>query len=152
MKKKQKTKSKKKPDLKLIAYYAHSMQKYGSTQEKEELNFISKLLGICTVINPALIEYDGNGMQQYFEIIDACNIVIFSEYKKHIGKGVHSEIEYALSNNKPVFLLRGKILYECKDEMCRIINPDDWRVIYARVILPKEINATKITQNITPLP
>ncbi len=35
MKKKQKTKSKKKPDLKLIAYYAHSMQKYGSVEEKK---------------------------------------------------------------------------------------------------------------------
>lgn len=147
MKKQQSTKSKKKPDLKLIAYYAHSMQKYGSNEEKEELDFISKLPEIYRVINPATINY--SGMEQCFRLIDNCNVVIFSEYKEHIGKGVHSEVKYAFSNNKPVFLLRGNILYECKNEMCRIINPDDWRIMYARVILSKEISAAKITQDFT---
>lgn len=146
MKKKQSTKSEKKPDLRSIAYYAHSIKIYDKPEEKEELDFISKLY---RVINPA-INY--SGMEQCFRLIDNCDVVIFSEYKEHIGRGVHSEVKYALSNNKPVFLLRRKILYECKDGMCRIINPDDWKVMFARVILPKEISAAKITQNITPLP
>lgn len=144
MNKKQKTKSKKNSNFKSVAYYAHSMIKYGSSEEKEELDFISKLPGIYKIINPALIKNRGIGMQQYYRLIDECDVVIFSEYKEHIGAGVYEEVEYAISNNKVVYLLRGKSLYECKDGMCRMVDGGDWFVKYARVIIPKAIGAAKI--------
>ena len=116
-------------------YYAHSMKKYFTEDEKQEEEFIKKTFKDCKVINPNNIRPGVRGlvMQPYLNEIVNCDLVICSEYKKTIGKGVYAEIKHALYLGKKVYVLREKKLLPVKD--LRIKNDDDWAVGFGEIMV-----------------
>ena len=111
-------------------YYAHSLRRYNTEQEQLELKQIAELLPSRKVVNP-------NGMisdisEAYLKIDEASGVVA-SEYKHHIGKGVHDEICYALSKKKFVVVLRYGRLFRVYSEHQIEVLDIDWAVYYAKV-------------------
>jgi len=117
-------------------YYAHSMLIYSSRREKQELKRIRKRFPNHEIINPAEIRIIGNGdeiMQKYIEIVEKVDIVVLSEYRKHIGKGVALELETSIEENIERYLLRGrKFIDKFTSE---IVDPDDWKIKYAKIVV-----------------
>ncbi|HEY5268604.1 MAG TPA: hypothetical protein VII94_05805, partial [Candidatus Saccharimonadales bacterium] len=64
-----------------------------------------------------------------------------SEYLDHIGRGVFAEVDEALRKKKTVFCLRkqkdGYFLFQVSG--VRIVDEDDWKVEYGRIILQEAI-------------
>ena len=116
-----------------MIYYAHSMRKYGTAEEEKELQKIKELFPNHEVINPSNFP-PGKGrkvMKPYFELIDECDFVVFSEFKGFIGRGVYREINYAKKNNKKSILLRnGKAL---EIEGLIINDENDWAINFAKI-------------------
>ena len=118
-------------------YYAHSMYIYNTRREKKELEFLrNEFQSVC---NPNKdITWDNNTkMEPYFEAVKNSDIVVASEYKKHIGKGVFDEIMTAINNNITVLCLRRKLfkyqLYKIAN--VEIVNDQDWKKKYGKIIL-----------------
>lgn len=117
-------------------YYAHSIITYGTKGEKRELQRIRKRFPDHEIVNPAEIKFTGDSteiMQAYIEVVEQADIIVLSEYRKHIGKGVTLELEAAIKENLERYLLRGrKFIAKFASE---IINPEDWKVKYARIVV-----------------
>lgn len=119
-------------------YYAHSIKIYDTPQEKRELEFLSENFD---VFNPNTeIQYNSQTqMTPYFEAVKKSDILITSEYKKHIGKGVFREISLALKNNIPSFVLRefsqGFKILKIKD--VKIRDKTDSKIYYGFIKLKK---------------
>lgn len=116
-------------------YYAHSMITYGTRKERRELNRIRKRFPDHEIINPAEVKFAGNGaemMQVCIEIVKQVDVVVLSEYRKHIGRGVYLELEAAVRGNVERYLLRGRRFMS--RFVSRTDDPDDWKVRYARII------------------
>lgn len=113
----------------LLAYYAHSMKKYNTPEEEVEVGAIIRC-GYYPV-NPKHIIWRGT-MRDYFDCIDLCKVLIATEYKKHVGKGVYDEIWHAIRKEYPVHVLRGGKLYDVKD--CVLVDREDWGVKYGKII------------------
>ena len=116
------------------AYYSHSMRIYNTEREAEELDTIEELYG--DVINPnGDITWRGS-MEPYFKAVRRSCILIFSQYKGYIGRGVFDEIQTALRNNIPVRCLKlwenGSYIMEIHS--IEVNDPGDWAVKYGNVI------------------
>ena len=110
-------------------YYAHSMKIYDTDREKDELKLIKSLYS--NVVNPnGDIKWRGT-MEDYFEAVRESDIVVCSEYKGHVGKGVHDEIKEAQLHDIPVFVIRRGKFYPVKE--ISIDNAGDWGVNYGRI-------------------
>lgn len=117
-----------------VIYYSHSMCKYNTTWEREELKVIKKMFPTASIINPNgyLDKYltPKERMEQSLEIIKTkINGMIFSEFDGHIGKGVFEELKTALEMRIPTALLRNGMLI--KNFKVKINDKDDWRINYA---------------------
>lgn len=60
-------------------------------------------------------------------------MVVCSEYKSHIGKGVYEELMMSLINNIPSYVLRNNKFYEV--EKVIINDSNDWKINYGLVII-----------------
>ncbi len=107
-------------------YYAHSMRIYHTKREEKELCFLSK--SGFNIVNPSEVEF--KNMKDYLDMVSACKMVILSEYKKGIGKGVFMEVAHALYKNIPVFVLCKLlgIFYLKPVKSLKIKDRDNWRV------------------------
>ena len=116
-------------------YYAHSLLIYNTLREKRELKFLKrKYNNIC---NPnGEIKWYGS-IIPYLNKVKESNIVIFSEYKNFIGKGVYLEIKTALENNIQVLCLRKKLLqYKLFTiKKIKLFNQFDWKIEYGIIFL-----------------
>lgn len=116
-------------------YYAHSILIYNTKREKKELKFLRKKFS--SILNPNTdIKWDDTTkMEPYFRAVKNSDIVVVSEHKNHIGKGVYDEIKTALNRNILVICLRRKFfiyrLRKVKD--IELVNEEDWRIYYGKV-------------------
>ena len=117
-----------------VVYYAHSMLKYNTNVEHIEQDYIVKCFPGIQIINPGVFKY--SDMSQYLSEVKKCNIVIFTEYKKHVGRGVYEEVQEAKRVGIPTFLLRDGIFYNV---MLEIYNCDEWAVYFAKVVILSKI-------------
>lgn len=121
-------------------YYAHSMRIYNQPQEQEELTFIRQQYPDAIIINPnGDLVYRGS-MQVYFNAIDTCDLVIASQYKDHIGKGVYLEIEHAQAKQCSVLGIwkEQDQLKLCPVEKIIYADPSDWKVYYGKMIAKQD--------------
>jgi hypothetical protein len=123
-----------------MVYYAHSLRKYNTIEEKIELEVIKRRFRkvynpnnhkILQVVN-RLSGYEA--MQVYLNIVRAKYIkaLVFSEHLGHIGRGVYLEILEAQEFGKPVYILRGRAIYPYTSQP-RVVNSTDWKIKYAVV-------------------
>lgn len=118
-------------------YYAHSLKIYNTKREKREFRFLKRKFS--EVWNPNMdIKWDNKSkMKPYLEAVKNSDIVVVSEYMKHIGKGVYEEIKTALNHVILVLCLKKKFLryrlLEVKD--VELTDELDWKITYGKVIL-----------------
>ena len=87
------------------AYYAHSMRKYNSSEEAEEMAFILKHFKgevICPNVNLG----DLGEIERYLEVIQSVDCIYVTEYEGYIGRGVFDECAFALDNKINVIVVR----------------------------------------------
>jgi hypothetical protein len=122
--------------MKDLIYYAHSKLIYGTTREEKERAYLEKLF---KVICPNRDMGERGSIDPYLDMVSQCSAVICSEYEKHIGRGVFSEVEHALKLGKRVLCIRGEpgeyILHPIQG--IKIIDENDWRYFYGKIILMK---------------
>jgi hypothetical protein len=90
------------------AYYAHSMRKYNSQEEAEEMAFIQKhFMGevICPNVNLGEL----GDIKHYLEVIKSVDCVYATEFQGYIGRGVFDECSFALKNKITVLVVRRDI-------------------------------------------
>ena len=91
------------------------------------------------IINPKNFPYKNwwSGKEKmeycYNFIRNNADIVVFTNYKGYIGRGVFMEISVARLNKVPVkYLYRGKLHNNFR---AILFNPQDWAIYYAKVEL-----------------
>jgi hypothetical protein len=124
------------------------MKIYNTAIEQLELKQIAGLFPSWNIINPngRVSDIVGEGrtrpfLQEAYKLIDKSDGVVATEYLSHIGKGVHSEICYALRKKKLVSILRSEpALNVVKGRLFRVYSEHqlevidiDWAVYYAKV-------------------
>lgn len=112
-------------------YYAHSKRIYRTRQEKRELKLIKKKFPNHEIVNPGAINWrmtEPEIMIRCKEIVRKADVVICSEYRDHIGRGVFEELSVKTKAKK--YLLRKKKFIE--NFSMRIINKDDWCIRYGK--------------------
>ncbi len=107
-------------------YYAHPMEIYYTPREHKELEIIKKHFPNAEIINPALFQ-DKTGaihsnMSFFYELIDSCDILVYSDLGGFITTGVQMEIKRALERGKPVYRLDWRTrqlirVFEIKDAL-----------------------------------
>lgn len=117
-------------------YYAHSKLIYGTSREKEELDFLERKYPEATIINPNDLG-ELKDIKKYLKIVGKCKLVVVSELDDYVGKGVFAEISRALSNDIRVKVLRNKdnVFFLTNVSGLEIINEHDWKSKYARLIV-----------------
>lgn len=119
-------------------YYAHSMRLYGSKREAEALKFL-RTWDWAEIVDPNkdMPEEEYSEMEQYLEMVATCRMVVCSEYKRHIGKGVYQEVELALQKRLPVMLLRKvpKGWHLIAVRGVETVDETDWVVKYGKLRL-----------------
>lgn len=120
--------------MKSLMYYAHSKKIYNTKREQAELmwlldNFSGKV--VCP--NNGMGEL--GSIEPYLKMISKCDGVVLSEYERHIGRGVFSEVERALLEKKLVLCIRRfvGIFYLIKVSRIEIVNNYDWSVYYGKI-------------------
>ena len=118
-------------------YYAHSKLIYNTKREKKELRFLRKKFSSVFNPNTNLIWDDTTKMEPYFRAVKNSDILVVSEHKNHIGKGVYDEIKTALNSNILVLCLKRKFfifrLKKVKD--VELVNEGHWKIYYGKVNL-----------------
>lgn len=115
-------------------YYAHSKIIYNTSREQKELIYLRKKYRNVICPNNDLGEL--GSIRPYLECVSKCDVVVCSEYKGYIGRGVCSEICKALSEGIPVKVLKSNFfgrLSMRKVVDISICNEQDWRVAYAKL-------------------
>ena len=115
------------------------MKIYNTDEEEQEFNLIKNKYPFDAVINPkeffCFLEIKENS----YKIMKFClnfikkyvDMLIFSQYKDFIGRGVYEEIKEAKNKNIPIFFLYKGEFYS--DIQCSIFDPNDWAISYAKV-------------------
>jgi hypothetical protein len=116
-------------------YFAHNMVTYNTKQEKEAHDFLGTMFRF--VLCPNRDMDLGDDMRKYCKLVKKCQMVVCIEYKGHIGKGVYTEIDTALTNQIPVLVIRKDRLYHVSG--IRVVNEDDWKKKYAKLIIRKHV-------------
>lgn len=119
-------------------YYAHSKRIYGTKREERELRFLKKKFS--QIVDPNKDIGEKGNVNPYLKVVSDCNIMVCSEFKKHIGVGVFQEVKYALGKKKEVLCLRRKHhFYFRKVKTVRIIDETDSSVKYGKLVLDGRI-------------
>ena len=115
-------------------YFAHSMIHYGSGDEKIALMFLRKRFE--TVIDPNKDMGEQGDIVPYLAKITECDAVCVMEYEGFVGKGVFSEVKFALLCKKPVYAMRNNKLYIVKS--VKVYDSTDWKIAYGKIKIGKE--------------
>jgi len=86
----------------LRAYYAHSMLIYNTEREMAELEYLRQQFDVICPNNDI---GDLQPFKKYLNLVRWADVVIISEYERHITAGVYQEAAYALKLGKQVFLI-----------------------------------------------
>lgn len=116
-----------------VYYYAHSKLIYNTTRERAEEKFLKKKF---KVVNPNTDMGEMGSMIPYLQKISCVDGVVFSEFQKHIGKGVYEEVKHSILLGKPTYCLRKTLLgYKLIPikEIPEVSDEYDWKVGYAKV-------------------
>lgn len=118
-----------------IVYYAHSKLIYNSLREKVERDFLERTFK--KVICPNRDMGELGEMDPYLRKVETCDIVVCSEYEKHIGKGVFEEVNLALKLAIEVFCLRRqkrtcKFIFKTVTNV-KIVDEQDWKYYYGKI-------------------
>jgi hypothetical protein len=116
------------------------MRSYNTDQERLELTKIASFFPKRKILNPNGVITD---MNQAYMLINKAEIVVATEYQRHLGKGVYDEMCYALSQKKLVYVLRsgesgcttafnGRLFRVYSTHQLELVDID-WQVHYARV-------------------
>lgn len=124
-------------------YYAHSKLIYDSERENKELSFLKKKFNL---IDPNGDIGERGSIEPYLKVISTCNMVICSEYKEHIGRGVFEEVLFALNKGIKVFCLKKKIGMFYLSKVINVIENDvyDWKIKYGRIICQSKKSKTQL--------
>lgn len=120
-----------------LGYYAHSMQKYNSIEEKLEYEFIKQNFYGTTICPNTQIGEKGF-IEPYLDIVRKADVLFASEFNECIGKGVYDECKLALEMKIPIYVIKiknNKYYFE-KIKSIEIINESDYRR-YAKLITKK---------------
>ena len=115
-------------------YYAHSKRIFGTEREKLELQQIKWQFIGYKIINPSELPLTGaeaDKMKTCFNIIGNMDVIVFSEYKGHVGRGVYDEITIGEEEGCEIQLLRNNKFK--KGVKLQIVDRTDWKVNYAKV-------------------
>ena len=122
-------------------YYSHSIQIYGTRQEKKELKIITKIYRKSTIINPSEYtkEWDNKPgkeiMNECKKFVQSSDIIVFSavevDGRHFVGKGVFDEVRLAEKLKKQVYFISRKEL--SKYYKLKIYNDDDWNLQFGVV-------------------
>lgn len=114
-------------------YYAHSIRKYYLPIEADELHRIQEEFPNAIIRNPRdeIPMLDGS-MEPFFEEIKRSQVLIFSEYKGSIGRGVYDEVMFAKKHHLKIWFLRNGKFHDKFD--IRLDERKDWAIHYAKVI------------------
>ena len=121
----------KKPKL----YFAHSKLIYDTDLEKQQLELIEQKFPKYEIISPN-VNIVFSGMIGCFQIIEDCQLLIFSTIDNFIGKGVHSEIEFAKNIGIKILWLNDESFYE--NFSIKIFDSHDWILKFAKVRICKK--------------
>lgn len=105
-------------ELDMRIYFAHALCTYGYPIEKAERKQIRNSFPRCKIIDPG--SYEGNpekslkGMNFCYELIDTCDMLVFSRLLGKVTSGVGVEIRYALSKSIRVYELHSKSVKSIK--------------------------------------
>jgi hypothetical protein len=117
------------------AYFAHSMLDYNTAKEKKEYSFLRKLFHIlCPNKDVGKL----SSMAKYLNLVGWSEMVIVSEHKGFIGRGVFDEIKHALKLGIQVQCIRparGRDsfrLVTVRD--VEVYNSGDWKRNYGKLI------------------
>jgi hypothetical protein len=105
-------------------YYAHARCTYGDPDEGHDLQRIRTELPRISIVNPA--KYEGDPLKQAdtmgfcFNLIEGCDMVVFTRLMGKITSGVGKEINHALGLGKPVFELSEDLLSPCTRKVAYI--------------------------------
>lgn len=95
-----------------MIYYAHNMLIYGTEQEKKELKEIKNFFPGEKIYNPNGLK-PGKGFETmipYRKIVARSAAVVCSRFDGTIGRGIFAELEEAMAQRIPCYLLEeGKI-------------------------------------------
>lgn len=117
------------------------MKIYNTKDEERELNSIKCKYPTDTIINPKEFFSNKEKIENSSEIMNYCldfirknvDILIFSQYKSFIGRGVYEEVTEAQKKSIPIYLLENDKFFA--NPKCVIHDPNDWAICYAKVIM-----------------
>ena len=119
------------------AYYAHSMRKYNSSEEAEEIAFIQKHFKgeiICPNVNLGEL----GDIEHYLEVIKSVDCVYATEFRGYVGRGVFDECTFALKNKIKVFVVRkdhkGKFFVQ---EVSEVIETNSFNFVFFGCLIAK---------------
>lgn len=115
-------------------YYAHSKRIYDTLREKKELKYLRKKFA-NNVVDPNKDIGELGDMEPYLRKVRECDIIVCSEFEKHVGRGVFEEVAEGLRKRKKVFVLKKGIFGFClkKIKGLEVDDYTDWKVYYGRV-------------------
>jgi len=87
-----------------LAYYAHSMEIYNSDREAFEYDFISENFN-GFVICPNNHLGEKGDIKPYLDIVKKTQTLFVSEYQGYVGLGVYQEIQIAIKNKIPIYVI-----------------------------------------------
>ncbi len=116
-------------------YFAHSMQIYGTEEERDELEQLGKRYPNSSIINPATDvrpkrKHEAE-LSRFFDSIRDCALVIVLEHQKSVGRGVFREVCYALAVDKSILVKRGFRYYPVFG--IHVKNVSDWKIHYGEL-------------------
>ena len=113
-------------------YYSHSMKIYDQEQEKIELGFLQNIFEKIFNPNKEINYNPKKGLKPYLNAVKKSDIVVCSEHKGYIGKGVFREISIAFAHEIPVLCIRGTYPnFKLKEVIgIKVVNKEDPKVKY----------------------
>jgi len=118
-------------------YYAHHLWKYNTPIEEYELMLIERYFPYHSIVNPnGRIEQNRDEeiiMKDCLNIIEECDIMIFSSINGVIGRGVYDEFKKASKLGLPIYYIMDDILYDARSYDFKLMNSENNR-LYAIVL------------------
>ncbi len=110
-------------------YYAHSLRKYNTLEEKNEYTVLKQQFSDVYCPNNESIQNARCPMDACLQRVGQCNVLAFSTFQGYVGKGVYLEIMKARKLGLPVYLVDGVQVSLCTEPL--IVLGYDWAVRYA---------------------
>ncbi|MCD6484832.1 MAG: hypothetical protein J7L47_06955 [Candidatus Odinarchaeota archaeon] len=116
------------PEKKKV-YFAHPIPTYNTLSEKKWIEIIEEHFPGAEVINPK--KYFLGSMDDYLQIVQQCDAIVFVRWHGWITSGVAKEIHYAFKKGIPVYeIKKGKIVQLREMPRRRILSYEDTIIAY----------------------